>query len=78
MDWFCSLSPMIFLISFVAIQRSESGLEKKTLYIVYIKELDGVPSISLSTRLLVYTILLLAYSKGHTLFLRLVYIECTV
>ena len=69
---------MIFLISFVAIQRSESELEKKTLYIVYIKELDGVSSISLSTRLLVYTILLLAYSKGHTLFLRLVYIECTV
>jgi len=69
---------MIFLISFVAIQRSESRLEKKTLYIVYIKELDGVPSISLSTRLLVYTILLLACSKGHTLFLRLVYIKYTV
>ena len=46
MDWFCSLSPMIFLISFVTIQRSKSGLEKKTLYIVYIKELDGVPSMS--------------------------------
>ena len=55
---------MIFLISFVAIQRSESGLEKKTLYIVYIKELDGVPSISLSTSTF-YVFIFLKYIKDQ-------------
>ena len=72
-----SFSSILFIISIMNLE-PQSRSKKRTLYRIYTRELNKTQYRTvylIYTRLLVHTIVLLTYSKGHTLSIRLTYIK---